>query len=330
MSQKSVLVADASFQIRRNLQLILQAEGYLVLLARNGHEALNHCLLRPVDLALVDPDLGDLDGRTLLKCLKLNPPTAQIPVIFLSSSISTKDAMEAMNWGALDVLVKPIDTSKLIARVEQFLSQDIRVGQIVSLAAEQSQNHYAAHVDGRDGDRLLLRMPTWRPDDEQYFTMGSEGELLFKGPDDTLYKQSIITGRTVQGRLEQLEVVLDGGVHRSTRRQSMRLDVEIPLRYRIGQGFYRVGTVDNLSGGGMRIANGPAEVAIGDPIALELRLPQQNEPLSLSGQIAWTRPLDASQNVMGIKFDTLTPPAQAMLIRYLFSEVTRVLPELSS
>ena len=328
MTPKSVLVADASFQTRRNLQLILQAEGYEVLLARNGHEALNHCLLRQVDLALVDPALGDIDGRTLLKCLKLNPPTARIPVVFLASSVSTKDALHAMNWGALDVLVKPLDTSKVVNRVQQFMTQGIQVGQLISLTSEQSQNHYAARVDGRDGDRLLLRMPTWRPEDEEHFASGAEGEVLFKGPDEIVYKQSVITGRTVQGRLEQLEVVLDGGVHRSSRRQSMRMDVEIPLRYRIGQSFYRVGTVDNLSGGGMRIANGPAGASIGDMISLELRLPHQNDPLPLAGQIAWTRPMDQTQNAMGIAFDTLSAPAQAMLIRYLISEVARILPDM--
>lgn len=328
MTPKSVLVADASFQTRRNLQLILQAEGYEVLLARNGHEALNHCLLRQVDLAMVDPDLGDIDGRTLLKCLKLNPPTAQIPVLFLASSVSTKDALHAMNWGALDVIIKPIDTAKLLGRVQQFLNQEIREGQLISLTSATSQNSYAARVDGRDGDRLLVRMPTWRPDDEENFLLGSEGEVQFKGPDETLYRQSMITGRPVQGRLEQLEVRLEGGYHRSTRRQCMRMDVEIPLRYRIGQSFFRVGTVDNLSGGGMRIANAPTGASIGDMISLELRLPHQNEPLPLAGEVAWTRPLDASQQAMGIAFDSLSASAQAMLIRYLFSEVARAFPDI--
>ncbi len=327
MIPKTILVADASFQIRRNLQLIFHAEEYEVLLARNGHEALNHCLLRQVDLALVDPALGDIDGRTLLKCLKLNPPTAQIPVIFLASSVSTKDALHAMNWGALDVLIKPIDTAKLVSRVQQFLNQGVREGQLISLTSENSRNAYAARVDGRDGDRLLLRMPTWRPEDEGTFAAGMEAEVQFKGPDETIYRQSVVTGRTVQGRLEQLEAVLDGGVHRSSRRQSMRMDVEIPLRYRIGQSFYRVGTVDNLSGGGMRIANGPSGASIGDEISLELRLPQQGDPLPLTGQIAWTRPMDASQHAMGIAFSTLSASAQAMLIRYLFHEVARIMPE---
>lgn len=327
MTPKSVLVADASFQIRRNLQLILQAEGYTVLLARNGHEALNHCLLRQVDLALVDPVLGDIDGQTLLKCLKLNPPTAKIPVVFLVSTLSTRDALDAMNWGALDVLIKPIDTAKLIGRVQQFLNQNVAEGQVISLTTSESRHAYAARVDGRDGDRLLVRMPTWRPEDEACFKVGAEGEIQFRGPDETIYRQTMITGRPVQGKLEQLEIMLDGAFHRSTRRQCMRMDVEIPLRYRIGQSFYRVGTVDNLSGGGMRIANGPGAASIGEAIALELRLPQQDDPLPLAGQIAWTRPLDASQTALGIVFGSLSAPAQAMLIRYLFSEVARIMPE---
>jgi CheY-like chemotaxis protein len=326
MTPKRILVADASFQIRRNLQQILEAEGHEVLLARNGHEALNHCLLNHVDLALVDPALGDIDGQTLLKCLKLNPPTAQMPVVFLAGTLSTQDALRAMNWGALDVLIKPLDTAKLLGRVTQFLNQEIAEGQLISLTAEHSQNSYAARVDGRDGDRLLVRMPTWRPEDEGVFDQGSEGEVLFKGSDDTIYRQSMVTGRAMQGRLEQLEVVLDGGIHRSTRRQCMRMDVEIPLRYRIGQSFFRVGTVDNLSGGGMRIASGPAGAAIGEEIALELRLPHQNEPVPMTGKIAWTRPLDGAQNIMGVSFGPLSAPAQAMLIRYLFSEVARIMP----
>ncbi|MNT98861.1 hypothetical protein D3C72_2415500 [compost metagenome] len=50
--------------------------------------------------------------------------------------------------------------------------------------------------------------------------------------------------------------------------------------------------------------------------------------MPLSGQIAWTRPLDETQHAMGIAFDTLSAPAQAMLIRYLFSEVARLMPEI--
>lgn len=326
MTRKCILVADASFQIRRNLQLLLEAEGHEVLLARNGHEALNHCLLRHVDLAMVDPALGDIDGQTLLKCLKLNPPTAQMPVIFLAASLSTQDALRAMNWGALDVLIKPLDSEKLLARVAQFLNHGIAEGQLISLTAERSQNAYAARVDGRDGNRLLVRMPTWRPEDDGVFALGTEGEVQFRGPDDTIYKQSMVTGRAVQGRLEQLEVMLEGGIHRSARRQCMRMDVEIPLRYRIGQSFFRVGTVDNLSGGGMRIASAPAGAAIGDEIALELRLPHQNDPLPIHGKVAWTRPLDGSQSVVGVSFNELSPPSQVMLIRYLFSEVLRVMP----
>lgn len=326
MAPHSILVADASFQIRRNLQLILHAEGYQVLLARNGHEALNHCLLRQVDLALVDPALGDVDGQTLLKCLKLNPPTAQIPVLFMASAFSPSEAVTAMEWGALDVLLKPLDTSLLLSRVEQYLTQGIQLGQIVSLTAAGAAGTYAAQVDERSGDRLLLRMPTWHSGDAEHFMPGSEGEIQFKGADETLYRQSMVAARPVQGQDEQLEVVLDGGYHRSARRQSLRMDVEIPLRYRIGQGFFRVGTVDNLSGGGMRIANGPNGAPIGEEISLELRIPQQSDPLTLAGTIAWARTVDPSATAMGIAFGGLSPQAQAMLLRYLFGEVTRALP----
>ncbi len=326
MTLKTVLVADASVQIRRNLQQILQAEGYEVLLAGNGQEALNHCLIHHVDLALVDPALGDIDGRTLLKCLKLNPPTAQIPMIFLASSSSAKEALQSMNWGVLDVLVKPLDTAVVVSRVVQFLNQGISEGQVVSLTAENSEHAYAARVDDREGERLLLRMPTWRPDDGGNFDSGAVGELQFKGKDDAIYRQAIITGRSVQGRQEQLEVTLEGGIHRSSRRQCMRMDVEIPLRYRIGQNFYRVGMVDNLSGGGMRIASAPAGATIGEEIVLELRLPHQSEPLALSGQIVWTRPLDESHVALGVAFGEVPTAAQAMLIRYLLGEVTRNVP----
>ncbi|GAB4552921.1 MAG: response regulator [Anaerolineae bacterium] len=109
-----VLVVDDEVQIRRFLQVSLEAHGYRVHEANNGREALTKAAqLRP-DLIILDLGLPEIDGYTVL--LRLREWT-KTPVIILSVRDSDRDKVAALDAGADDYLTKPFSVDELLARL---------------------------------------------------------------------------------------------------------------------------------------------------------------------------------------------------------------------
>jgi signal transduction histidine kinase len=88
----------------------------------DGQAALEAALDNPPDLVLTDVMMPRLDGFGLLRALRSNPRTAEIPVIFLSARAGEESRIEGMGAGADDYLVKPFSSRELIARVGAHLN----------------------------------------------------------------------------------------------------------------------------------------------------------------------------------------------------------------
>lgn len=108
-----LLVEDDKF-LRELLSGKLEREGYKVLGAFNGEEAMNHIRANTPHLILLDLVLPGSDGFEILANLKRNPDTANIPVIVLSNLGSREDIDKAMNLGARDFMVKAHHTPQEI------------------------------------------------------------------------------------------------------------------------------------------------------------------------------------------------------------------------
>lgn len=109
-----VLIVDDELQIRRFLQISLEANGYAVQSAETGQEALSKTAhLRP-DLIILDLGLPDMEGLEVLKQLR---QWTKIPVIILSVRDSDLDKVAALDNGADDYLTKPFSVNELMARV---------------------------------------------------------------------------------------------------------------------------------------------------------------------------------------------------------------------
>lgn len=107
-----------------NLDIVcarLEGQGYKVVTAIDGEEALQRVAEHKPDLVLLDIMMPKLDGITVLKRLKADTTLPFIPVILLTAKADQKDVIEGLEAGGDDYLTKPIDKDALIARVRSML-----------------------------------------------------------------------------------------------------------------------------------------------------------------------------------------------------------------
>jgi signal transduction histidine kinase len=115
-SRGLVLLADDNRDMRDYVSRLL-GEQYEVITAANGQEALALVHSNPPDLILCDVMMPLLDGFGLLRALRANPDTREVPVILLSARAGDEAKEEGLASGADDYLVKPFTARELLARV---------------------------------------------------------------------------------------------------------------------------------------------------------------------------------------------------------------------
>lgn len=116
-----ILVADDDDEIRELIKFFLEQEGYQVIEACNGEEALNNVLSSMPDLILLDVMMPKLTGFEVCEKLRSNAKTCLIPIIMLTSLAQTKDKITGIKLGADEYLTKPFENFELIARIESLL-----------------------------------------------------------------------------------------------------------------------------------------------------------------------------------------------------------------
>jgi DNA-binding NtrC family response regulator len=116
---KRVLIADDELNMRRVLEAILRREGYDVVTAANGIDALA-AMNRDVHTVITDLKMPGLDGMGLLK--KLSIDYADVPVVMITAHGSVENAVEAVKLGAFDYLEKPFEQEQIRQVVAKALS----------------------------------------------------------------------------------------------------------------------------------------------------------------------------------------------------------------
>jgi signal transduction histidine kinase/DNA-binding response OmpR family regulator len=116
---QTVLVVDDEPSIRRFLRHILEVEGFLVMEARTGEDAVSIARREKPAIVLLDLVLPDIDGFEVLGRLKQHSTTRHIPVIILSI---IEDEERCFRLGASDYLPKPIDRERLVDRVSRLIA----------------------------------------------------------------------------------------------------------------------------------------------------------------------------------------------------------------
>jgi two-component system, OmpR family, KDP operon response regulator KdpE len=114
MGAESILVVDDNPQIRRALRAILVPQGYTIVDARSGEEALELIRQERLSLILLDVNLPGVSGIEICKEIRR---TTRIPVMMLTVRDSERDKIQAFDAGADDYIVKPFGADELGARV---------------------------------------------------------------------------------------------------------------------------------------------------------------------------------------------------------------------
>ena len=117
MTPMDILVVDDDIQILELVQIHLQQEGYNVIKAHNGIEALDATLDILPDLAVVDVMMPEMDGYTLTKELR----QMDIPVLLLTAKGELADKEKGFLAGSDDYLVKPFEPKELLFRIQAIL-----------------------------------------------------------------------------------------------------------------------------------------------------------------------------------------------------------------
>lgn len=113
-----VLIVDDDLPSVKMNSYLLREEGYEVVTASNGKEALDVLEEEPVDLVVLDVMMPMMDGHETLRQLREH---YDLPVIFLSAKGETADKVRGLELGADDYLAKPFEPAELLARVKSVM-----------------------------------------------------------------------------------------------------------------------------------------------------------------------------------------------------------------
>ena len=118
---KRILVCDDDPVILRLLEVNLQLEGYEVLTATNGEEAVEVATREKPDLILLDIMMPRMDGYQAVKHIKADETTKHIPVVFVSAKAQQADVDLGKSYGVADYLTKPFDPTEMIELVARLV-----------------------------------------------------------------------------------------------------------------------------------------------------------------------------------------------------------------
>ena len=121
MSSKRILLVEDDFINMRLAQHILEREGYSVLKAATAQEALEQIETTLPDLILMDVQLPDMDGMTIVRMLRDNARTRDTAILALTACAMKGDRERILQMGCDGYISKPIDVKDFVKTVKKFL-----------------------------------------------------------------------------------------------------------------------------------------------------------------------------------------------------------------
>ena len=147
---KTIAVIDDDIHIGNMLEELLQREGYAVLRAYSGTEAVLLLERQRPDLVLLDLMLPGLSGEEVLSKI------SGVPVMVVSAKVGVDDKVKLLLGGAVDYITKPFDTRELLARIAVHLRESAAPGLAPSLEAGGLRLDQTAHTAAAEGTPVHL------------------------------------------------------------------------------------------------------------------------------------------------------------------------------
>jgi DNA-binding response OmpR family regulator len=117
-----ILIADDDAGLRQLMRMILSREGFEVIEAANGEQALALATAVAPALILLDVMMPDMDGYDVCRRLKTDQRTGRVPVMFVSAAEDVSHRNEVQHLGAVACIKKPIGPRDLVARIHAVLN----------------------------------------------------------------------------------------------------------------------------------------------------------------------------------------------------------------
>jgi two-component system KDP operon response regulator KdpE len=177
-----ILIADDDPQILRALRITLGSQGYDIVTAADGAEAIRVATAGSIDLIMLDLGMPRLDGLEVIQAVR---GWSAVPILVVSGRAGSADKVDALDAGADDYVTKPFAMDELLARIRALTRRSAPTGgddPVVTFGGITVD--LAAHQVTRDGDRTAIRLtPTeWKI-----------LELLIRNPGRLVTHQELLT-----------------------------------------------------------------------------------------------------------------------------------------
>lgn len=147
MAQETILLVDDEPHILELLSAALENEGYRILEAKNGKEALSQFKKEKPHLVLLDIRMPDMDGLEVLRQIKKSNQTSS--VIMMSAYGAMETVLEAIKRGAYDYLTKPVDLEKVKLLVRRALEAQELAQEVRSLRSKVEEKYQLENIVGK-------------------------------------------------------------------------------------------------------------------------------------------------------------------------------------
>ena len=115
---KEILIVDDEPSIVVPIQFLMEQQGYSVVIAENGHDALDMIYQYTPDLVLLDIMLPGIDGYEVCEIIRLNPKLRDVKIIFLTAKGREVEIAKGLALGADAYITKPFSNAELVAKVK--------------------------------------------------------------------------------------------------------------------------------------------------------------------------------------------------------------------
>lgn len=120
---KTIVIADDEPHVLRSLEFILKKQGYRVITATNGEEALEKVKSHNPDLVFLDIQMPKMDGNTVLRKLREESEYQSLYIVMITAKGQEVDRLNSLESGANEYITKPYSPRKLVSRVQEILGE---------------------------------------------------------------------------------------------------------------------------------------------------------------------------------------------------------------